>query len=127
MKLFNIFKKKKKDPPVPELKEKIGRNLIKFNAYIQDGKSGSIRLWNNVSLRDTWDTFLKNIRNISDSKKSNKIDSKNNIYNFSKSVPSVPKNLVENYLEISKKQDNENKLVTFKNIPIIPKAQYGKI
>jgi hypothetical protein len=28
MKLFNIFKKKKKDPPVPELKEKIEKTPV---------------------------------------------------------------------------------------------------
>lgn len=75
----------------PDSKEKIGRSLIQFVPYVQASKSGSERYWLNVSIRDTWDTIEKNMSNYSESIKQSNIASKNNIYVFSESVPSVPK------------------------------------
>ena len=93
----------------PDSKEKIGKNLIKFNPYIQASKSGSERYWLNLSLKDTWDTFLKNMsgfkekdnillfdlknnKNDENKNKDKKInDCKNDSYIIPKSVPSAQK------------------------------------
>ena len=75
----------------PDSKEKIGRNLTRFVPFAQSSKSGSERYWLNVTFRDTWDTSLKNMSNISKRDIKSNNDNENNIYGFSESVPSVPK------------------------------------
>lgn len=41
----------------PDTKDKIGKTLTKFAPFIADRKSGSIRYWGNVKIRDKWDSF----------------------------------------------------------------------
>lgn len=95
----------------PDSKDKMGKNLIKFNPFIQSESNGKARYWLNVKINDSYDIFLKHIRHISNSSKNSKIDknisSQNNIYVFSKPVIPVTNNQLQNLEKMSKMPLNE--------------------
>jgi len=93
----------------PDSKDKIGKNLIKFNPYVSSEKSGSERYWLNLKLRDSWDIFLKNMSSYRECvKEVVKSSSQNSIYGFSKPVPLVPNN-ANSQRELNKEWSEEEK------------------